>query len=1627
MAASKKFEMILDLVVNFGADEKKLAELAIMTQKVLEKSAPEIKFDADNFKNEIKGIGTLLQSLEADGKAIEDALSGIEIDIDTKKAEQEFAMLLESLKDIDNIDLAKLEQSMEGLSGEHLAKLTEELQKAFDNIDTDKFEKEIKGMAKEYEESVAKVTSGLNTQKSALKQMEATGQKGSEAYKKLQEEIKKSEKELHRLGVTLEKPVTFFDKMAKFGLVANGIQQVTQAFDQFVTPYKEFDQQLRNVGTLGVENFEEFRDAAIQLSTEVPETVVGATKAVYTAISAGAIPVVNGMADVAGGMEFIKQASKLAVAGLTDTNSAVSSLASVTNAYGTDILSAADAADILFGAVKNGVTTVPEMNASLSQVVPIAAAAGVGFNQVAGAIVTLTKQGVPTAQATTQIRQAIVELMKPGANLKKVMEEAGVSIESLQKDGLQESMRKIGVSMNNMGLDAANTFSSVEAIQFALSQTGENAKKAASDFLLIEASAGSVESAFATANEGIGVQVQGIMNKVQAMAFEVFGVLGDQAVVLLDSANSLAPMITSFAGIGAMIPEGAIERVGDFAKSLKTKLIPATVAADGAQKAFNLTMLANPYVIAAAAIAGLVVGVKLLSDAMHESAVERKEALEAEASLLDTQIQIAEKQTSMLESSNKLVKAFEVEGEAAMTNRDLMLSLAKAYPGVIDSSKSYAENLTALQKASSESAETLGELQTKIGDLQNQKFDLESKKLTIEVEVQKEELENFATDFLNDITFGDYLDATASGIAFPIKAIVDFASTGEVDFSSLEKIGSIATEFLFGTSTIRKRVEAQIKTYTDEISKASSSDEIAQAGIKMQMAILEGEGEFKDLSNEQKQALIEQAQAVTDARLKEFERQQNAAAEYYDFLTKNGQSEEKTIELIATKFGISKDKAKEVVAEQKKQVETAKETAKEVDKIAKSFDAVKTAASTSFNEGLAKELDLQLQLRDAKSKGDKEAISSINQQLKAQRQENSLSNAQLKNLTKLEEQTLKRYNPEPGERWLDVVNRVYANEKLQLDNASRLYELDVRRDAISQNREASAYDEYKIALNTLEVAKQQEAEYKKALALKREFTENADGTIEFKARISQAEQDEINQALADFKFDIQEKGLNVIEINMSIDKEAMDIAKQLEDLQLESLKAEIEIGVKGGDNYDEVLGLLRRRHEEYKRELESHKDTVVSLEESMQGELSFLGENATEEQIASVKAKYGTLINEAKLKQIEAIKNERSANDTISGIVDDMYAKRLSLVDEFYTKERKYVEGNFDAMNSRLAEYNKRYSDFANERLDADQQSGLSALDKEKDEKLKLLEDYGRLELQSTASLEERKLAIEEEYRKKRADAEEDFAKARSIALNFMSGKELELTRVKELKLAELESDGIKERIAILESKRNEGPLSLVDEKALEGYNEQLAQINEVISNNADIWSVSMFEAGDALSSMTTALIAGNADAAVESLRDYFSKVFGMAAQALSTKISETVLSLVLDWLKLAPGDPLTKMLFSPAIYAGVNAGVNKIAQPILKGLLSFSTGGRVDSPTTFVAGDASKLGGRNREWITTDPQLISIMQSAIRGSNQLLEQRLRSIENLLASQQLTATLAGPDLKLSLKRTDAKQASRARP
>ena len=64
--------------------------------------------------------------------------------------------------------------------------------------------------------------------------------------------------------------------------------------------------------------------------------------------------------------------------------------------------------------VRLGKTTIGELSDGLFQVVPVASAAGVSFDQVSAALAAITLQGTPTSVAATNLRGALVELGREG-------------------------------------------------------------------------------------------------------------------------------------------------------------------------------------------------------------------------------------------------------------------------------------------------------------------------------------------------------------------------------------------------------------------------------------------------------------------------------------------------------------------------------------------------------------------------------------------------------------------------------------------------------------------------------------------------------------------------------------------------------------------------------------------------------------------------------------------------------------------------------------------------------------------------------------------------------------------------------------------------------------------------------------------------------------------------------------------------------------------------------------------------------------------------------------------------------------------------------------------------------------
>tara|TARA_R110000824_G_scaffold203371_5_gene387828 strand:- start:4043 stop:6916 length:2874 start_codon:yes stop_codon:yes gene_type:complete len=215
-------------------------------------------------------------------------------------------------------------------------------------------------------------------------------------------------------------------------------------------------------------------DDALKLAKKMgvlPEEVV---PALYQALSAGVPP--------GNVFQFMESAIKASKAGVVDMKTAVDALTTVTNTYGISNLSSARAADLMFATVKAGKTTFGELASTLYNVLPIAEAAGIGFEQISAATAAMTLKGVPTAQVMTQLKAAIQSIIAPSTRSAKWFAKYGLNVKELGKvmagpGGLVKAMNMIKTATNGDMQAMRKLLGSVEAISAVLTLTSDGGNK----------------------------------------------------------------------------------------------------------------------------------------------------------------------------------------------------------------------------------------------------------------------------------------------------------------------------------------------------------------------------------------------------------------------------------------------------------------------------------------------------------------------------------------------------------------------------------------------------------------------------------------------------------------------------------------------------------------------------------------------------------------------------------------------------------------------------------------------------------------------------------------------------------------------------------------------------------------------------------------------------------------------------------------------------------------------------------------------------------------------------------------------------------------------------------------------
>jgi len=247
--------------------------------------------------------------------------------------------------------------------------------------------------------------------------------------------------------------------------------------------------------------------------------------ALYQALSAG-VPPENVFT-------FLEVAQKAAVGGITDLQTAVDGITSVVNAYGDEVISAAEASDLMFTAVRLGKTDFEQLSSSIFQIAPIASSLGVGFDVVTAALANLTAQGVPTSVAATQLKAAFSELGKQGTKADKAFQNiAGVGFTDFIKTGgtVEQALLMLKTGADDAGISVLDMFGSIEAGQAVLALTADGGLKFAETLEEMANSAGATDDAFGQMMTGLGPMI----DKLKA----------EFAVIMLEIGQRIVPILT---------------------------------------------------------------------------------------------------------------------------------------------------------------------------------------------------------------------------------------------------------------------------------------------------------------------------------------------------------------------------------------------------------------------------------------------------------------------------------------------------------------------------------------------------------------------------------------------------------------------------------------------------------------------------------------------------------------------------------------------------------------------------------------------------------------------------------------------------------------------------------------------------------------------------------------------------------------------------------------------------------------------------------------------------------------------------------------------------------------------------
>lgn len=262
-------------------------------------------------------------------------------------------------------------------------------------------------------------------------------------------------------------------------------------------------------------------------------------------------------------MDVLEASARAAAAGLGSTNDVAFAVGSAVNAYGSEVLSASAATDILTGTVRAGNLEASSLASVLGNVTPIASQAGISLADVGGAMALLTRSGASAGQAATQTSAAIRAMLAPNEQLRAALDASGISAEQLRRtmaeQGLVAALQLVETATGGSADTMARALGSSEAFAAASTILSASQENLAATFGAVADSAGVTDEAFAAVSDTAGFKMQqamaslqGSLTSVMTTAAPLIGTVADAITTVIGAFNALPGPVQNIALIGGL-------------------------------------------------------------------------------------------------------------------------------------------------------------------------------------------------------------------------------------------------------------------------------------------------------------------------------------------------------------------------------------------------------------------------------------------------------------------------------------------------------------------------------------------------------------------------------------------------------------------------------------------------------------------------------------------------------------------------------------------------------------------------------------------------------------------------------------------------------------------------------------------------------------------------------------------------------------------------------------------------------------------------------------------------------------------------------------------------------------------